>query len=250
MRAMWNQFLSCISPKYFYQYAAKIYSSLGIVSCICLSLGLIDGLYFAPADYQQGEAFRIIYVHVPASFMSLTIYTFMTVCALLILVWRIKLAEILLKVSVAIGLGMTFIALTTGSLWGKPMWGTAWIWDARLTSELILFFLYFALLALSNATRDASTAARITAIVVLLGAVDVPIVHYSVNWWNTLHQGSTIARFAKPAMDNLMLYPLLMMIGGFFTYTFSLIIYRAKTEVLYREKNAQWVQQLFLTQQL
>lgn len=245
MRGMWHRFLSCISPKYFYQYASKIYTCLGIISFFCISAGLIDGLYFAPADYQQGDAFRIIYIHVPASFMSLTIYSFMTVCALLVLVWRIKLAEVLLKVSVAIGLGMTFIALTTGSLWGKPMWGTAWIWDARLTSELILFFLYFAILALFNAIRDASTAARITAIVVLLGAIDVPIVHYSVNWWNTLHQGSTISRFAKPAMDNAMLYPLLMMIGGFFTYSFSLIFYRAKTEILYREKNAQWVQQLF-----
>jgi heme exporter protein C len=177
--------------------------------------------------------------------MSLTIYSFMTILALLILVWRLKLAEILLKVSVSIGLSMTFIALVTGSLWGKPMWGTAWIWDARLTSELVLFFLYFAILALFNAIRDSSTAARITAIIVLLGAVDVPIVHYSVNWWNTLHQGSTISRFSKPAMDNLMLYPLLLMIAGFFTYTFSLIFYRAKTEILHREKNAQWVQQLF-----
>ena len=242
---MWQQFLSCVSPKYFYQHASKVSFWLGLISCILLGAGLIDGLCFAPADYQQGDAFRIMYIHVPASFMSLAIYSFMTICAILILVWKIKLAEALLKVSVSLGLGMTFIALTTGSIWGKPMWGTAWIWDARLTSELILFFLYFSILALFNAIRDPGTAARITAIVVLLGAVDVPIVHYSVNWWNTLHQGSTISRFSKPAMDNAMLYPLLMMIVGFFTYTFSLIFYRAKTEIAYRERNAQWVQQLF-----
>jgi heme exporter protein C len=242
---MFQRLLSCISPKYFYQHVTKVYSFLGVISLLLILAGLTDGLYFAPADYQQGDAFRIIYIHVPASFMSLTIYGFMSLCALSILIWKIKLAEVLLKVSVAIGLGMTFIALTTGSLWGKPMWGTAWIWDARLTSELVLFFLYFAILALFNAIRDAATAARVTAIIVLIGAIDIPIVHYSVNWWHTLHQGATLSGFQKPTMDSAMLYPLLMMIIGFFTYTFSLILYRAKTEILYREKNAQWIKELF-----
>ncbi len=243
---MWQRFLHpLVSPKYFYQHISKFSLGLAIIAVCFLIIGLIGGLYLAPADYQQGEAFRIIYIHVPASFMSLTIYSFMTVLALVILVWRIKVAEALLKSSVSIGLGMTFIALITGSLWGKPMWGTAWIWDARLTSELILFFLYFAIFALFNAIRDPITAARITAIVVLVGAVDVPIVHYSVNWWNTLHQGSTITRLSKPTMDSSMLYPLLLMIAGFATYSLSIILYRAKTEILSREKNAQWVMQLF-----
>ncbi len=193
---------------------------------------MIDGLFFAPADYQQGDAFRIMYVHVPAAFISLGIYSFMSVCAITVLVWRIKLAEIFLKVSTSVGLWMTFLALVTGSIWGKPMWGTAWIWDARLTSELVLFFLYFAILAVSNAIRDPSTSARAASMIVLLGAIDIPIVHYSVNWWNTLHQGSTIMQFSKPAMDSAMLYPLLLMIAGFMAYSFALIIYRARTEIM------------------
>lgn len=246
MRHMWQRFIQLtskiISLKHFYQRSSRVVFYSGLLTVFLLTTGLIDGLFFAPADYQQGDAFRIMYVHVPAAFMSLGIYSFMSLCAIIVLVWRIKLAEIFLKSSVTLGLWMTLIALITGSIWGKPMWGTAWIWDARLTSELILFFLYFAILAILNAIRDPNTAARAAAMIVLLGAIDIPIVHYSVEWWNTLHQGSTISRFAKPAMDNAMLYPLLLMIAGFFTYTLSLILYRSRTEILLREKNTQWVQ--------
>lgn len=247
---MWQKFTqklhSLVSLKHFYQKTSKIIPYLFCLTLILFLIGSIDGLFFAPADYQQGEAFRIIYVHVPAAFMSLAIYSFISVCAVLILVWKIKLAEILLKVSVSIGLWMTFIALVSGSIWGKPMWGTAWIWDARLTSELILFFLYFAILAVLNAIRSQNTAARAAAIIVLLGAIDIPIVHYSVNWWNTLHQGATISRLAKPAMDNAMLYPLLCMIASFAFYALTLILYRARTEILLREKNTQWVFSLLM----
>lgn len=224
-----------VSPKYFYQHSSRILFVSTFFTVFLLSIGLISGLFFAPADYQQGDAFRIMYVHVPAAFLSLAIYSFMTLCALLILVWRIKLAEIFLKVSVSIGLSMTFIALVTGSIWGKPMWGTAWIWDARLTSELILFFIYFAILAIANAIRDSTTSAKASSIIVLLGAIDIPIVHYSVNWWNTLHQGATIIQLSKPSMSIAMLYPLLLMIAGFITYTFSLILYRTRTEILLKK---------------
>ena len=242
---MWQQFTQSIyqwaSLKNFYQRSSSIVCFLTVCSIIFIVLGIFDGLFLAPTDYQQGDAFRIIYVHVPASFMSLAIYSFMSVLALIVIIWRIKLAEILLKASVSVGLWMTFLALATGSLWGKPMWGTAWIWDARLTSELILFFIYFAILAVTGAVRDATTASRAAAIIVLLGAIDIPIVHYSVNWWNTLHQGSTIIQLSKPTMDTQMLYPLLMMIAGFMAYTIALILYRARTEILWREKKTQWV---------
>lgn len=241
---MWQ----CISPKYFYQKSSRTVLWLTLLACFFLMAGLVGGLYLAPADYQQGDAFRIIYIHVPSSFMSLTIYSFMAICASIVLIWKIKLAEIFLKVSVAIGLWMTFIALVTGSIWGKPMWGTAWIWDARLTSELILFFLYFAILAILNGIRDPSTASKVAAMIVLIGVIDLPIIHYSVNWWNTLHQGSTITRLSKPTMETSMLYPLLSMIAGFMTYSISLIIYRTRTEILCREKNSQWVMQHFSSQ--
>lgn len=233
--------MSLASPKYFYQHAGRWTVWFGSLATGLIIAGLFGGLFLAPADYQQGEAFRIIYVHVPAAFMSMAIYSFMTVCALIALIWRIKLAEILMSVSVSVGLWMTFLALVTGAIWGKPMWGTAWIWDARLTSELILFFIYFAIFAVFNAIRDPATAARAAAMVVLLGAIDIPIVHYSVQWWNTLHQGSTILRFDKPAMDSAMFCPLLMMIAGFACYAVALIVYRARTEIVWREKKTRWV---------
>jgi len=235
---MWQKL---VSPKHFYFYSLRFLPWIAAIALICLACGAMGGLIFAPADYQQGDAFRIIYVHVPASILSLFIYTFMAVCALAAIIWRIKLAEVLLKASAPIGLMMTLLALITGSIWGKPMWGTWWIWDARLTSELLLFFLYFAIIAIMNAIRDPSTAARAAAIIVLVGLADIPIIHYSVNWWNTLHQGATITRFAKPAIADSMLYPLLLMITGFFFYFAGLLTYRAQTEILLRERNAQWI---------
>lgn len=238
MRSMWHQL---VSLKYFYRHTTKIACWMLCLACLLLGIGSFSGLFLAPADYQQGDAFRIIYIHVPAAIMSMGIYAFMALCALVLLVWKIKLAEIFLKISVSLGLWMTFLALVTGSLWGKPMWGTAWIWDARLTSELILFFIYFAILALFSAIPDSGKAARTASIVVLLGALDLPIIHYSVYWWQTLHQGSTILQLAQPSMDKSMLYPLLLMIAGFLIYIFSLLIYRARTEILFRERNAQWV---------
>lgn len=237
---MWHQL---VSLKYFYRHTTKIACWLMFLACFLLAGGVFSGLFLAPPDYQQGDAFRIIYIHVPAAIMSMAIYAFMALCALILLVWKIKLAEVFLKVAVALGLLMTFLALVTGSLWGKPMWGTAWIWDARLTSELILFFIYFAILALFNAIPDSAKAARTASIVVLLGALDLPIIHYSVDWWQTLHQGSTILQLSHPTMDTSMLYPLLAMIAGFSVYVLSLLLYRARTEILFRERNAQWVKQ-------
>jgi len=233
-----------ISLKYFYSRSTNTACWCMGFALILLCIGGIDGLFFAPADYQQGDAFRIIYVHVPAAFMSMAIYGLMTISALILFIWKIKLAEIFLKVSVPIGFWMTFLALATGSLWGKPMWGTAWIWDARLTSEFILLCLYFAIIAILNAISEPNKSARTASMVVLIGAIDLPIIHYSVYWWNTLHQGSTLLRWGQPTMDKMMLYPLFIMLAGFLFYTIGLIIYRARTEILFRERKTQWVKDL------
>lgn len=232
------------SPKYFYHLAGKWLPWLGIAASILFVAGLIGGLYIAPPDYQQGDAFRIIYIHVPAAILSLGLYTLMASSALIFLVWKIKLADVVAKVVAPIGATFTALALITGSIWGKPMWGTWWIWDARLTSELILLFIYFGVIALRNATLNPEVGARISSILVLVGFVDIPIIHYSVYWWNTLHQQATILRFAKPTIALSMLYPLLIMLLAFFLYAFALILWRVRNEILWRERRATWVHEL------
>jgi len=161
--------------------------------------GLYSGLILAPIDYEQGEAYRIIFVHVPAAWMSLFIYMVMAITGAIALIWRLKLAEIVMISCAPIGASFTFLALVTGSIWGKPMWNTWWVWDARLTSELLLLFLYFGVMALYNAIEDRRTAARAVAILALVGVVNIPVIHYSVEWWNTLHQGPTVTKFDKPS---------------------------------------------------
>jgi heme exporter protein C len=204
-------------------------------------LGLIGGLFIAPSDYQQGDAYRIIFIHVPAAFLSLFIYSIMAFSAVLLLVWQIKLAELVIKVSAPIGAMVTFLALITGSIWGKPMWGTWWIWDARLTSELILLFLYLGLVLLSQALDDKRQGGKILAIITLVGFVDLPIIHYSVNWWNTLHQGSTLLSFKKPSIASSMLWPLLTMMAAFVFYYVSQLVHGLSTRVLWQERKSRWV---------
>jgi heme exporter protein C len=211
---------------------------------ILLLLGLYYGLIVAPPDYQQGESYRIIYIHVPAAWMSMFVYVVMAVSGLISLVWRIKITEIFVISSAAVGASFTFLALVTGSLWGKPMWGTWWVWDARLTSELILFFLYLGIIALHSAIEDKRVAARAISILALVGVVNIPIIHYSVEWWNTLHQPATITKFDKPSMDISMLIPLLMMALSFKLYYGAVVLMRARAELLERDRNARWVQEL------
>ncbi|OGV30867.1 MAG: heme ABC transporter permease, partial [Legionellales bacterium RIFCSPHIGHO2_12_FULL_35_11] len=206
-----------------------------------LAVGSLWGLFFVPPDYLQGDAFRIIYIHVPAAFTSLSLYSFMGMLAIILLIWRIKIAGIILFQAAEIGAAMTFIALITGSIWGKPMWGTWWIWDARLTSELILLLFYLAILAVKNAYKNKDNGEKIVAILTLVGLIDLPIIHYSVVWWNTLHQGSTISFFAKPKIELVMAYPLFIMIIGFIFYSFLLIIIKSRNELLIRERNQSWV---------
>ncbi|MDF2867827.1 MAG: heme transporter permease [Gammaproteobacteria bacterium] len=233
------------SPKKFYQMAGQLIPWCSGLAILLIGYGLLGALVLSPADYQQGDAYRIIYIHVPSAFLSMFIYLMMAFCALLSLVWRIKLADVVLTASASIGAWFTFLALITGSIWGKPMWGTWWIWDARLTSELILGFLYLGVIALKSAIPNREQKDKASAILVLVGSINIPIIHYSVYWWNTLHQGATISRFAKPAIAPSMLYPLLSMIAGFLVYYVIVMLIKARTEVLYRERRSTWVKELF-----
>jgi heme exporter protein C len=221
-----------ISPKKFSILSTKLMPWLTIAFILSLSYGLIGGLWLAPADYLQGEGFRIIYVHAPCAFLSLFIYAIMAIAACAGIVWRLKLAYLAMRHSAPIGAIFTLLALITGSLWGKPMWGTWWIWDARLTAELILLFLYIGILLFNSAVAQKAAGARATAILVLIGFIDIPIIHYSVYWWNTLHQGATLTLFTKSTIAPTMLYPLLGMIVAFLLYYAIVLTLRIRYELI------------------
>ena len=232
------------SPPHFYRFAGKWLPWLTALFTILILGGLYGGLILAPTDYQQGESYRIIFVHVPAAWMSMFIYMVMATCGVIILVWRMKLAEIVLSCSAPIGASFTFLALVTGSLWGKPMWGTYWVWDARLTAELILLFLYLGIMGLYGAIDDKRVAGRAVAILAIVGIVNIPIIHYSVEWWNSLHQGPTVTKFDKPSIVWSMLWPLLVMALAFKVYFVISLFQRVRAEILHRERNTRWVEEL------
>lgn len=230
-----------LTPQKFYQTTGKLLPWFSVLSIVLFVYGIIGGLWFAPPDYQQGDAFRIIYVHVPSAFLSLLIYITMAVTAAIGLVFRIKLADVIVAASAPLGACFTALALITGSIWGKPMWGAWWVWDARLTSELILLFLYLGVIALRSAIPEREKAARASAILLIVGIINIPIIHYSVYWWNTLHQGDTLRLFGPSLIAGTMLYPLLAMIGAFIFYYLSIMLLRARTEILQRERNSSWI---------
>ncbi len=232
------------SPPQFYRIAGNWLPWLGTIFLLLLVAGLYGGLILAPPDYQQGESYRIIFIHVPSAWMSLFIYIVMAACGVVILVWRMKIAEIVLISSAPIGASFTFLALATGSLWGKPMWGTWWVWDARLTSELILLFLYLGVIGLHGAIEDKRIAARAIAILAIVGMVNIPIIHYSVEWWNSLHQGATVTKFDKPSIHWSMLIPLLLMALAFQVYYVLALLQSCRAELLQRERNNKWVEEL------
>ena len=232
------------SPPHFYRIAGNWLPWLGTIFLLLLVAGVYGGLILAPPDYQQGESYRIIFVHVPSAWMSLLIYMVMAACGVVVLVWRMKIAEIVLISSAPIGASFTFLALATGSLWGKPMWGTWWVWDARLTSELILLFLYLGVIGLHGAIEDKRIAARAIAILAIVGMVNIPIIHYSVEWWNSLHQGPTITKFDKPSIHWSMLIPLLLMALAFQVYYLLVLFQSCQAELLQRERNSKWVEEL------
>ena len=206
------------------------WTSMGALAAILLALYF--GIFDSPADYQQGDTVRIMYVHVPAAWMALFTYTVMALASGSFLIWKHPLADLSAQAAAPIGAGFTAIALVTGALWGQPMWGTWWVWDARLTSVLILFFLYLGYMALVNGFDDPERGSRMGAILALVGFVNVPIIKFSVDWWNTLHQPASISRLDAPAIDPSMLTPLLLMAIGFKLFFISILIVRIKIQLL------------------
>nr|VFK40611.1 MAG: heme exporter protein C [Candidatus Kentron sp. SD]VFK45920.1 MAG: heme exporter protein C [Candidatus Kentron sp. SD]VFK79852.1 MAG: heme exporter protein C [Candidatus Kentron sp. SD] len=241
---MWQYLHKLSSPSHFYRFAGSLAHWFGWVSLAFMLGGLYGGLVMAPPDYQQGDAFRIIYVHVPAAIMSLFVYIFMAGVGVIGLLRRGTIADALVAGSAPVGASFTFIALVTGSIWGKPMWGAWWVWDARLTSELVLLFLYLGVIGLLAAHDDRRKGARAAAWLAIVGVVNVPIVKFSVDWWNTLHQGSTLFR-AEPSIHDTMGTPLLLMIAGFVCFFIATLLWRARCELLERERNRPWVEGLF-----
>ena len=228
------------SPEHFYRLAGRLTPWFGWSCLIFMIWGLYQGLVIAPADYQQGDSYRIIFIHVPAAWMSMFIYLSMCAAGFVALVWHIKVAEIVAMASAPIGAAFTFITLVTGSLWGKPMWGAYWVWDARLTSELILLFLYLGVIGLYNAVEDRRSAARAAALLAIVGAINIPIIHFSVQWWNTLHQPPSLTSGGS-SIDPSMLWPLLIMVVAWKFYYIATLLTRTRVRLIEQDQRKQWV---------
>jgi len=237
----WTWFHRFGSPPHVYRLAGTLMPWFAWPAALLIVAGLYGGLVLAPPDYQQGDGFRMIYVHVPTAYLSMMIYTIMGVAAAVGLIWRMKVAHAVAASCAPIGASFTVAALATGSLWGRPMWGTYWEWDPRLTSLLLLLFLYLGYMGLRSAFDDVQRADRTSALLAVVGLVDVPIVHYSVTWWNSLHQAPSLLRLGRPTIATSMLVPLLMMILGFTLYFVAILLMRLRGEVLRRERTASWV---------
>lgn len=232
------------SPRSFYELSGKWLPWLSLAALALVVTGIIWGLGFAPQDAKQGNSFRIIYIHVPAAFLALAGYYVMAVAGAVGLIWRMKLAHMVMKSAAPIGAALTFISLFTGALWGKPTWGTYWVWDARITSMLVLFFLYLGVIALQHAYTNADAANKASAVLALVGTVNIPIIYKSVDWWYTLHQPATLKITGGSTMHPDMFQPLLVMILGFYLFYAVVLILYTRAEILYRERRTQWVQQL------
>ncbi|PID59946.1 MAG: heme ABC transporter permease [Gammaproteobacteria bacterium] len=232
------------SSPWVYGVAGRLAPWLGWACVLLLGAGLYQGLVVAPPDYEQGETYRIMYVHVPSAWLSMFIYMVMAMSSAIFLVWRIKVADIIALASAPIGVAFTAAALVTGSFWGRPTWGTWWEWDARLTSELLLLFIYLGYLALRNAYENPQSAARAAAVLAIVGAVNIPVIHFSVEWWNSLHQPATITKIDTPSIHISMLIPLLLMVLAFQLLYFHHLCVRLQTLLLERESRAGWVARL------
>ena len=232
------------SPASFYSLAGKMIPIFVFVAFILLAAGLYVGFFVAPTDFQQGEAYRIIFIHVPAAWMSMFLYVVMAFWAGIGLAFNTRLSSMLATAIAPTGAMFTFIALWTGALWGKPMWGTWWVWDARLTSELILFFLYIGFMSLQAAIDDPRRADKAGAIIALVGVVNIPIIYFSVQWWNTLHQGASVSINQAPAMASTMLTGMLIMVLASWMYSIAVILKRTRIIILERESHTAWVAEL------
>ena len=225
------------SPKFFYTLAGQLTPWMAALTAVLLVAGLYLGLFIAPADYQQGESYRIMFIHVPAAWMSMFIYVCMAGAGAIALVWNVKLFEMFAANCAPVGASFTFLALATGSLWGKPMWGAFWVWDPRLTSVLILFFLYLGLIALRSSIEEETLAAKLAAILALVGIVMLPIIKFSVEW-NSLHQPASVMRLGAPTIHPSLLWPLLVMAGAMTLMFLALHLKAMRNEVLRRRVKA------------
>ncbi|WP_295624539.1 heme ABC transporter permease [uncultured Nitrosomonas sp.] len=232
------------SPASFYLLAGKMVPVFVFISVILLVVGLYVGFFVAPTDFQQGEAYRIIFIHVPAAWMSMFLYVVMAFWAGIGLAFNTRLSSMFATAIAPTGAMFTFIALWTGAVWGKPMWGTWWVWDARLTSELILFFLYIGFMSLQAAIDDPRRADKAGAIIALVGVINIPIIYFSVQWWNTLHQGASVSLNQAPAMATTMLTGMLIMVLASWMYSIAVILKRTRVIILERESHTAWVAEL------
>ncbi len=238
------QFFTFAAPSRFYQLAGHLIPWFYAAAILLAGAALYIGFFVAPTDATQGQAYRIIFVHVPAAWMSMVLYLVMAGWAAVGWAFNARLASMVARALAPTGAMFTFLALWTGAFWGKPTWGAWWVWDARLTSELILLFLYLGYIALVESIDDTRRADHAGALLALIGAINVPIIYFSVRWWNTLHQGATISMTAAPKMASTMLTAMLMMTLAFWAYAFAVVFTRTRAIILEREKNAQWVQAL------
>lgn len=241
---MFRTLISTISPEGYYKFTQAIIPSLLIIALILIAYGLYLGLFIAPSDYQQGDAFRIIYVHVPSAWISLFAYSVVFFSALISLIWHVKVYDAILLSSCKIGALFTIFTLITGSIWGKPMWGTWWAWDARLTSELILLFIYLSILLLHNSFDDHKKATTSVNILAIIGFINIPIIHFSVEWWNTLHQGPSVIKLSTPSIAGDMLTPLIITAAGFSLFYFGTMFKSSQNILLDLEKNKSWVKSI------
>lgn len=237
----WQWFHRWGSPRYFYEKTTAWLPWLGAISLVLLLGGGIWGLAFSPADFKQGNSYRIIYIHVPAAFLALAGYYVMAIAGAIGLIWKMKLSYMVMKSAAPLGAVLTFLALVTGSVWGKPTWGTWWEWDARITSMLILFFLYLGIIALQQAYQHRDSADKASAVLALVGTVNIPIIYKSVDWWYTLHQPASIKFTGESTIHASMLYPLLTMVIAFYVFYALALLLITRLEILRRESRTQWV---------
>jgi heme exporter protein C len=239
----WAWFHKFGSPPHIYRIAGTLTPWFGWPAGALIVAAAYAGLVLAPPDYQQGDGFRIIYVHAPSAWLSVMIYGVMATAAAIGLIWRMKVAHAAAASCAGIGAWFTGVSLITGMLWGKPMWGTYWVWDPRLTAQLVLLFLYLGYMGLRSGIDDLGRADRASAVLAIVGVVNIPIIRYSVEWWNSIHQAPSVMKMDRPSMPMDMLAPLLMMLLGFTLYFAAVMLVRLRAEILRRERSASWVKE-------
>ena len=245
---MWNWIHRWGSPPEFYGMSGRILPWFAVLTVLLFAIGLPWALVIAPEDYQQGNSVRIMYIHVPAAILAQSSYFLMAMAGAIFLIWRVKIADVAMASAAPVGASLTLLAILSGAIWGKPTWGTYWVWDARLTSTLVLLFLFFGVMLLRSAMSERAGAGRACAVLALVGVVNIPIIKYSVDWWFTLHQPSTFTLTEKPAMPSEMYLPLVVMLFAYYSFFLLVWLMQMRAEVIAREARSDWVQKLVTSQ--